>query len=68
MKKINIDKQTNRDVIIVLSILFIPIFGALFNLFFVTTSDYKNNSLKILASISSLFVFICIFIIIYYKF
>ena len=67
MKKINIDKQTNRDVIIALSILFIPIFGALFNLFFVISSDYKTRALKNLASISSLLFFICIFIVIYYK-
>ena len=67
MKKINLDKQTNRDVMIALSILFIPIFGALFNLFFVTSSDYKTNALKNLASIGSLFYYICIFIIKHYK-
>lgn len=67
MKKINIDKQPKHFIIIALSILFVPVFGSLFNLFFVTSSDYKTNSLRILASISSLFCFIYIFIVIYYK-
>ena len=67
MKKINIDKQTNFDIIVVLSILLFPIFGALLNLFFVTSSDYKTNALKNLASVGCLFVYIGIIIVLYYK-
>ena len=67
MKKINIDKQTNFDIIVVLSILLLPIFGALLNLFFVTSSDYKTNALKNLASVGYLLVYISIIIVLYYK-
>lgn len=67
MKKINIDKQTNFDIMIALSILLLPIFGALLNLFFVTSSDYKTNALKNLASVGCLFVYIGIIIVLYYK-
>ena len=67
MKKINIDKQTNFDVMIALSILLLPIFGALLNLFFVTSSDYKINALKNLASVGYLFFYIGIIIVLYYK-
>ena len=67
MKKINIDKQTNFDIMVVLSILLLPIFGALLNLFFVTSSDSKTNALKNLASVGYLLVYISIIIVLYYK-
>ena len=62
MRKINIDKQTNFDIMIVLSIVLLPIFGALLNLLFVTSSDYKLNALKNLASVVYLFFYIGIII------
>lgn len=63
MKKINLNQsKSNLKILIPLSIVLVPIFGSLFNLFFVTSSEYQIRAMKNFCSILYLIGYIILII------
>ena len=68
MKKINIENVSLfYAILILLSILFVPILGSLFNLIFVTSYDKFIKDMKNFLSISYIIVYLTLLITLLYK-
>lgn len=68
MKKINIENVSLfYAILILLSILFVPILGSLFNLIFATSYDKFIKDMKNFLSISYLIVYLTLLITLLYK-
>ena len=68
MKKINLNQsKLTLKILIPLSIIFIPIFGSLLNLFFVTSNEYQIRAIKNFISLIYLSIYIILIIVIYKK-
>lgn len=63
MKKINLNQnKSNLKILIPLSIVLVPIFGSLFNLFFVTSRKYQIRAMKNFSALIYLVIYIILII------